>query len=114
MRWRRDTGSTSRHVCRFAINRQRGAAWRGNLSGLADAIGTNVRALWGDLRDFAGNPAAFRWNRVSGTDGFFTGRHGGVYRIHPPGLSLLLLPGTPSTAICSGVSPGIQASSRRV
>jgi hypothetical protein len=83
-------------------------AWLGNLRQLARAIVVDVRALASDLRSFASDPSGFRWNRVGGVEGFFTGRHGGVYQIHPPGLSLLLVPGYTIDRYLLGGEPGYQ------
>ena len=79
-----------------------------NFRRLASAVGTDVRSLPADLRAFLGDPFGFRWNRVSGADGFFTGRHGGVYQIHPPGLSLILLPGYTLDRFVLTAEPGYQ------
>ena len=79
-----------------------------NFRRLASAVGTDVRSLPADVRAFLSDPIGFRWNRVSGADGFFTGRHGGVYQIHPPGLSLMLLPGYTLDRFLLTAEPGYQ------
>jgi hypothetical protein len=79
-----------------------------NLGRLASAVSTDLRTVWSDLRAFVSHPAGFRWNRVSGADGFLTGRHGGVYQIHPPGLSLILLPGYTLDRFLLRSEPGYQ------
>jgi hypothetical protein len=79
-----------------------------NLRRVASAVRTGVRTGWSDLRAFIADPSGFQWNRVSGADGFFTGRHGGVYQIHPPGLSMMLLPGYTIDRFLLPTEPGYQ------
>ena len=70
------------------------------------ALAEEGRALAGDLRRFAADPLGFRWNRVAGGDYFLTGKHGGVYQLHQPGLSLLLFPGYFLDRYLFGLHPG--------
>lgn len=50
-------------------------------------------ALASDIRAFASSPRTFRWNRAKGGDNWFlTGKRGGLYQVHTPGLSVLIFP----------------------
>jgi hypothetical protein len=63
------------------------------LLGVAHATIEETRAFASDLVHFAANPLGFRWNRSIGGDGFVVGKHGGIYEIYQPGLSVVLFPG---------------------
>jgi hypothetical protein len=75
---------------------------------IAASVAEESRALVSDLRQFAGNPTGFRWNRARGEDGFVEGKRGGVYQIYQPGLSLLLFPGYFLDRYLLGLQPGYQ------
>ena len=59
------------------------------LSVIPQEIGTFTK----DLRNFAGDPSSFQWNRAGGYNGFVRGIHGGLYQEHSAGLSAVLFPG---------------------
>jgi hypothetical protein len=61
--------------------------------GFLSASLEEVRALGSDLKRFVADPRRFRWNRVTGGDGFVSGKHGGIYQIYQPGLSAILFSG---------------------
>jgi hypothetical protein len=52
-----------------------------------------IRDLTTDLRAFARAPTTFQWNRVRAENGFVTGKHGGVYQVHQPGVAAAVMPG---------------------
>lgn len=79
-----------------------------NVGLLASTIGEEARALAIDLRAFASSPASFRWNRIGAHDGFVTGKRGGVYQLHQPGLSALLFPGYFLDRYLFGIDAGYQ------
>src|SRR3954471_3245415 len=63
------------------------------LGWLPRAIAEETGALLADLRQYVEHPLTFRWNRVTGGNGFVRGKHGGIYEIYQPGLSAVLFPG---------------------
>jgi len=65
----------------------------GNLRHLGPAFATIARTLYTDLAAAWRHPFAYRWNRATAEDAFVQGVHGGLYQIHQPGVSLVLLPG---------------------
>lgn len=67
--------------------------WR-NAALAGGALAEEAASLAGDVRDFAASPSSFRWNRAHGGDNWFlTGKQGGLYQVHTPGLSVLMFPG---------------------
>lgn len=66
--------------------------WR-NGALAAGALKEEAGAIAGDLKAFAGAPASFRWNRARGGDNWFlTGKRGGLYQVHTPGVSAVIFP----------------------
>lgn len=66
--------------------------WR-NGALAAGAITEEAGALAGDLKAVAAAPASFRWNRARGGDNWFlTGKRGGLYQVHTPGVSAVIFP----------------------
>ena len=67
------------------------------LARLAQHVASGIRRdaidLTRDLAAFVRGPASFRWNRASGSNGIVIGKHGGIYEVYQPGLSVLLFPG---------------------
>lgn len=72
------------------------------------SLGEEAVALVADLRGFAADPGNFRWNRVSGANGFVNGKHGGLYQIYQPGLSYVLFPGYFVDRYLLSLVPGYQ------
>lgn len=68
----------------------------------------DARAFLGDLRQFAGDPDAFRWNRARGESGFLSGKDGGLYQKYQPGASAFLFPGYVVDRMLPGMKPGYQ------
>lgn len=67
------------------------------------------RNLARDLKAFVASPTSFRWNRgVKDENGFFTGKDGGTYELHQPGLSLILFPGYFLDRYLLGLEAGYQ------
>jgi hypothetical protein len=66
------------------------------------------RAFVADLRQFASHPFTFRWSRIKGGNGFVEGKHGGIYEIYQPGLSVVLFPGYFVDRYLLGVHRGYQ------
>lgn len=65
-----------------------------NLALAAGAAVEEVPAFARDLRAFAASPLSFRWNRAQAGDNWFlTGKRGGLYQVHTPGLSAVIFPG---------------------
>lgn len=65
--------------------------WR-NAAHLMRAIPAETRNLVEDVKRFVRDPD-FEFNRSKYADGwFFTGKDGGFYQVHNPGLSALLYP----------------------
>ncbi|MCC7008839.1 MAG: hypothetical protein IT184_08490 [Acidobacteria bacterium] len=64
-----------------------------NLGHAAAVLPEVVRDLAADLPAFVTQPATFRWSRVTADHGFVRGKHGGIYQVHQPGVSLTLMPG---------------------
>ena len=75
---------------------------------LPRAIVEEAGALAADLRGFASHPTTFRWNRVTGRNGFVLGKRGGIYEIYQPGVSLVLFPGYFIDRYLLGIRPGYQ------
>jgi hypothetical protein len=65
----------------------------GNLRHLGPALLTIARTLSTDVRAAWRHPFAYQWNRATAEDAFVRGIHGGLYQIHQPGVSFVLLPG---------------------
>ncbi|MEO8071171.1 MAG: hypothetical protein ABI652_07195, partial [Acidobacteriota bacterium] len=63
-----------------------------NLAMLGPALRDDAVALVQDIRHFASQPMTFRWNRAHSESGFVTGKNGGVYQVHQPGLSAVMFP----------------------
>jgi hypothetical protein len=80
----------------------------GPITRLTAAIGEETGAMITDLRQFAADPAGFRWNRAKGGGGFVAGKHGGIYEIYQPGLSVILFPGYFIDRYLLGLHPGYQ------
>ena len=67
--------------------------WR-NVSLAAGAAVEEAGALAQDVTAFARSPSTFRWNRAKGGDNWFlTGKRGGLYQVHTPGVSAVIFPG---------------------
>jgi hypothetical protein len=64
-----------------------------NLRHAAAVVPEVIRDLTTDLRAFARAPTTFQWNRVRAENGFVTGKHGGVYQVHQPGVAAAVMPG---------------------
>ena len=75
---------------------------------LPRAFVEETAALLSDLRQFASHPLTFRWNRATGGNGFVKGKHGGIYEIYQPGLSVVLFPGYFLDRYLLGLNPGYQ------
>jgi hypothetical protein len=65
----------------------------GNLRHVGPAFLTIARTVFTDIVAAWRHPFAYRWNRASADDAFVQGVHGGLYQLHQPGVSLVLLPG---------------------
>src|SRR4051812_23139948 len=65
-------------------------------------------ALLADLGQFLRHPFTFRWARVTGGGGFVHGKHGGIYEVYQPGLSVVLFPGYFIDRYLLGLHPGYQ------
>ena len=67
--------------------------WR-NVALGAGAVVEETGAFVQDVKAFMRAPRSFRWNRAHGGDNWFlTGKRGGLYQVHTPGLSALIFPG---------------------
>lgn len=64
-----------------------------NLRHAAAVIPEVARDLTADLGAFVRSPSTFRWNRVRAENGFVTGKHGGIYQVHQPGVAAAVMPG---------------------
>ncbi|MFL6278696.1 MAG: hypothetical protein ACJ731_01160, partial [Vicinamibacterales bacterium] len=71
-------------------------------------IAEESAALLADLRQFVRHPLTFRWARVTGGGGFVLGKHGGIYEVYQPGLSVVLFPGYFIDRYLLGLHPGYQ------
>jgi hypothetical protein len=76
------------------------------IAGAAHATIQEAQLFAGDLRQFASDPRGFRWIRATGDNGFVHGKHGGVYQIHEPGTSAVLMPGYFVDRYLIGLNPG--------
>src|SRR3982751_5030255 len=65
-------------------------------------------ALLADLRQFIRRPFTFHWARVTGGNGFVRGKHGGIFEVYQPGLSVVLFPGYFIDRYLLGLHPGYQ------
>jgi hypothetical protein len=84
----------SRNVPFAKLPRNAPSNLTGNLRLFVSAVGANARALAADLGAFARDPVGFRWNRLTGSGGFYVSKWGtGSYQLHQPGLSAVLFPG---------------------
>lgn len=67
--------------------------WR-NIPLAARATVEEAGSLVQDLKAFAQAPRTFKWNRARGGDNWFvTGKQGGLYQAHTPGVSAVIFPG---------------------
>ena len=65
-----------------------------NVAIAARATIEEAGSLARDLKDFAGAPGSFTWNRAHGGDNWFLrGKQGGLYQAHTPGISAIIFPG---------------------
>jgi hypothetical protein len=81
-----------------------------NLGLVAQTAVEEAPRLVRDLAQFAAHPLTFRWNRSpGGVNGFVTGKDGtGMYALHQPGWSLMLLPGYAIDRYLLGTGQGHQ------
>ena len=82
-------------------------------AGLAAATLEEGRSCARDIAAFVRSPTTFRWLRASGADGFVTGKHGGIYQIHNPGVSAIVFPGYAIDRLLVRGAPGRDDDRRR-